>query len=120
MFARGRPEAGGAAQGAAGEVVKQARLEQSQVEYDGGGDLTDLLRACLVVLRLPPHAEAYRLRKLPFWGVNAAAARITRLLDGPSEGAELGGSCQRSSRQVPAGTCTAAQPSQQPSSPDWN
>jgi len=54
-----------------------------------GGDLTDLLRACLVALRLPPHAEAYQPRRLPFWSVGDAAARIRRLLDELPGGMEL-------------------------------
>ena len=54
-----------------------------------GGDLTDLLRACLVALCLPLHAEAYEPRRLPFWSVGDATARITRLLQGRSEGGEL-------------------------------
>ena len=55
-----------------------------------GGDLTDLLRACLVALRLPPHADAYQPPRLPFWGVGDAAARIGQLLQERREGGELG------------------------------
>jgi segregation and condensation protein A len=54
-----------------------------------GGDLTDLLRACLVPLRLPPDAQAYQLHPVPFWSISDAAARITQLLDGLPEGAAL-------------------------------
>ncbi len=35
-----------------------------------GGDITDLLRACLVALHLPPHAETYQPRALPFWSIS--------------------------------------------------
>ena len=103
VFARGRPEA---------QVERVARTGDRGVEDEtgdstwadpqptpsgtadeqpvAGGDLTDLLRACLVALRLPPHAESYQPRQLPFWSVGDAAARITRLLGGLPEGAKLG------------------------------
>ena len=55
-----------------------------------GGDLTDLLRACLAALRLPLDAGAYQPRALPFWKVSDAAARIARLLDSLPDGVELG------------------------------
>ena len=43
-------------------------------------DLTELLRACLVALRLPAPADRYQPRKLPFWSVGDATIRICRLL----------------------------------------
>ena len=103
VFARGRPEAGwtGPAAGlagwqAAGTIVdgisEDAHASAGSADDTppvNGGDLTDLLRACLVALRLPPHAEAYQPRRLPFWGVGDAAGRITRLLQEHSEGKEL-------------------------------
>lgn len=46
----------------------------------GSDDLTELLRACLVALRLPAHAETYQQRRLPFWSVSDATGRINRLL----------------------------------------
>jgi hypothetical protein len=52
-----------------------------------GGDLTDLLRACLVALQLPPDAQAYHLHPVPFWSIGDAAARIALLLEGLPEGA---------------------------------
>ncbi len=55
-----------------------------------GGDITDLLRACLVALHLPPHAETYQPRALPFWSISDAANRMTGLLATWPEGAELG------------------------------
>jgi len=72
VFARGRPEAA-----RAGQAAETA-------------DLTDLLRACLVALRLPRHAETYQPRRLPFWGIRDAAAQITRLLGGLPDGGDLG------------------------------
>ncbi len=103
VFARGRPEAGRAGK-EVGFTGRQAAgaiddgLSEGADAFAGsaddtppvnGGDLTDLLRACLVALRLPPHAEAYQLRRLPFWGVGDASARITRLLHERPKGREL-------------------------------
>ncbi len=47
-----------------------------------GGDVTDLLRACLALLRVPAAAEAYQLRVLPFWRVPDAMARIREVMEG--------------------------------------
>ena len=50
-------------------------------------DITDLFRACLVVLRVPEQADAYQLRRVPFWRVTDAVARITHVLaDRPGGG----------------------------------
>jgi len=70
VFARGRPEAGqgaglagtraghdpedGLAEGAAADAGAVRARDEAPVE---GGDITDLLRACLVALRLPPDAR---------------------------------------------------------------
>jgi len=70
-------------------VAVEAASGSEDVPPVAGGDLTDLLRACLVALRLPPHAEAYQPRRLPFWSVGDAAARISRLLQERSEGGKL-------------------------------
>jgi len=43
-------------------------------------DVTDLFRACLVVLRVPDLAEAYMPARPPLWRVADASKRITRLL----------------------------------------
>jgi segregation and condensation protein A len=60
VFARGRPQ-----DGVSGR----------------GSDLTDLLRACLVVLHVPdPLAAAYRPRLPPLWRVTDALPHIRRLL----------------------------------------
>ena len=43
-----------------------------------------------MALRLPPHAETFQPRCLPFWSISDAAAQITRLLQEQREGGELG------------------------------
>jgi len=53
-------------------------------------DITDLLRACLVALRVPEQADAYQLHRPPFWRVTDALARIARLLEVRPEGGGLG------------------------------
>ena len=103
IFARGQPETGRAGP-AAGPAARRTVDAIDDGLPDGaaapagsagdpppadGGDLADLLRACLVALRLPPHTEAFQLRRLPFWSISDAAARITRLLDGLLGNAEL-------------------------------
>ena len=55
-----------------------------------GGDLTDLLRACLVALRLPADRDRYQPRQLPFWSFRDATARISRLLPALPAGGSLG------------------------------
>ena len=94
VFACGQPEVGhtgsrrrgqGAAYKAAATFVDDAD-EQDEAEHD---DLTELLRACLVVLRLPAQAEAYQPRRLPFWSVANATARIGRMLTTMPEGGML-------------------------------
>jgi segregation and condensation protein A len=50
--------------------------------YGGGwaGDISELLRACLVVLRVPEQAGVYRPRPPPLWQVSDAIARLRQLL----------------------------------------
>jgi segregation and condensation protein A len=55
-----------------------------------GGDLTDLLRACLPALRVPEAAAvALQPRPPPLWTAHDALARVTRLLDGLPDGSSL-------------------------------
>jgi segregation and condensation protein A len=65
-----------------------------------GADIADLLRACLVALLVPEHAEAYALPRPPLWRVQDAMARITRLLAEGVEG-ELGAFLPRVDRDGP-------------------
>ena len=67
-----------------------AAVGTEDVTPTDGGDLTDLLRACLVALRLLSHRERYQPRQLPFWSFRDATARITRLLPGLPAGTSLG------------------------------
>ncbi len=63
VFGRGQPDGAG--------VVRAGRT----------GDITALLRACLVVIRLPAEAGAlYRVPGPPFWSVADAAERIRAML----------------------------------------
>ena len=63
VFVRGRADGAG--------VVRAGRT----------GDITDLLRACLVAIRLPAEAGAfYRVPGPPFWSVSDAAERIWAML----------------------------------------
>lgn len=108
VFARGRPEqlgseplraptaaAGGtAAEGerGVGDAPESSEDRVSNAEDDpsaGGGDLTDLLRACLPALRLPPGAAAWQPPSRPFWSVRDAVTRIARLADGKPGGTAL-------------------------------
>jgi len=101
VFARGRPEAGqgtGVAGTRAGHDTEDGLVEGADAaavrtrdsEPVEGGDITELLRACLVALRLPPHAEAYQPRRLPFWDIGDATHQMTQLLATWPDGAELG------------------------------
>ena len=56
----------------------------------GAGDLTELLRACLVALRVPEAvAEIYRPRPPPHWRVTDALARLDTLLGELPDGSPL-------------------------------
>ena len=101
VFARGRAEAWRPEPAAASMAGQGAEPDDLYAELDpalrdtadtppvAGGDLTELLRACLVALRLPPDAQAYQLHPVPFWSISDAAARIALLLEGLPEGARL-------------------------------
>ena len=84
VFVRGRAEDGRAGQGVTRRhaLIEGDERTDEAVGFDEAGydDLTALLRACLVALRLPSHAETYQPRRLPFWTVADAIARIGQLL----------------------------------------
>jgi segregation and condensation protein A len=55
-----------------------------------GGDITELLRACLVALRVPEaQAAAYRPRPPPFWRVSDAIPHMRQLLGTSPAGSPL-------------------------------
>jgi len=56
---------------------------------DGIGDITELLRACLIALRVPEQADAYRARSAPLWQASDAIAHIRQLLDVLQDGSPL-------------------------------
>jgi len=69
VFVRGRPEIGTAQRST---------------------DITDLLRACLTLLRVPADlATTYQPRPPPFWQMSDAIARIKTMLDGLPDGGSL-------------------------------
>ena len=91
VFARERP---GAAAGWAGGGDGSPSSVPAVV-----GDLTALFRACLVALRLPDEAVAWRPPRPPLWRVSDARARIGRLLEEtPGAARELGALLPRLNR----------------------
>ena len=97
VFARGRPEPGWAGQGTKPGRGTSPDADADAAEHDveelapeeEHDKLTELLRACLVALRLPAQADGYQPRQLPFWSVGDAAARISRMLGTLPDGALL-------------------------------
>jgi segregation and condensation protein A len=70
------------------EVFRRGRPEVSAASR--GGDLTDLLRACLPALLVPDDtAVALQPRPPPLWTAHDALAHVTRLLDGLPDGSPL-------------------------------
>jgi segregation and condensation protein A len=59
--------------------------------HDDGrvGDVTELLRACLIALRVPDQADAYRPRPPSLWQVSDAIARMRQLLGVLPDGSPL-------------------------------
>jgi segregation and condensation protein A len=72
------------------EVFRRGGEAESTAAVSRVADITDLFRACLVVLRMPDQADAYQLHRAPFWRVADAVARITRMLGDGQGGGELG------------------------------
>jgi segregation and condensation protein A len=67
-----------------------------------GGDLTDLLRACLTVLRVPEaQAEALRPRPPPLWTASDAIRQMTRLLAELPDGSPLAAFLPKIDRDAP-------------------
>ena len=53
------------------------------------GDITELLRACLIALRVPEQADADRPRPPPLWQVSDAIARLRQLFGELPDGSPL-------------------------------
>ena len=71
------------------EVFARGRPERRPARR--GGDVTDLLQACLKLLQVPEEmAAVYRPRPSPLWRVSQAIARIESLLAEQTDGASLG------------------------------
>jgi segregation and condensation protein A len=70
------------------DVFRRGRPEVSPT--DRGGDLTDLLRACLFALRVPDEqAIALQPRPPPLWTASNALAQLARLLPVLPDGSPL-------------------------------
>lgn len=62
------------------DVFAQGGVANAATRSERTTDITDLFRACLVVLRVPEQGDAYHLRFITLWRVPDAIARITRML----------------------------------------
>ncbi|MGI4796372.1 MAG: segregation and condensation protein A [Janthinobacterium lividum] len=94
VFARGRPEPVRVGQGdgparAMTNDLDPADDDADDLALEEDDEFTELLRACLVALRLPVNTEVYQPRRLPFWSVGEATKRISQMLPGLTGGAEL-------------------------------
>jgi segregation and condensation protein A len=95
---------------ASGESPWNGRGGEDSTTPGRVGDITELLRACLVALQLPEELETYRLRPPPLWRVTDAIAWIERLIGKLPYGGTLGAFLPRISDE-PAGRelrCRAA------------
>ena len=72
------------------EVFSRGGAVENAGAVSRAADITDLFRACLVVLRVPEQVDAYQLHRPPFWRVADAVARITRMMAERPGAAELG------------------------------
>ena len=73
------------------DVFGRGQHEAERSRAGRVGDITGLLRACLVALELPWDAEpAFRLPAPPPWTVAQATARIRQMLPGATTPRELG------------------------------
>jgi len=68
VFAKGRPDSGL-------EILAAEEAGRPMRVQGGRGDITELLRACLVTLRMPEGAGSDRRLPIPLWTVTQAIAR---------------------------------------------
>ena len=80
VFARGQPKAG--VPGPSGRAGEGAGLEPAVA-----GDITALLRACLVALRVPAGTGVWQPARAGLWRVADAVGRIGQVLDAAPDGA---------------------------------
>jgi segregation and condensation protein A len=91
------------------DVFRRGRPEVSPANR--GGDLTDLLRACLRALQVPDEqAVAFQPRPPPLWTASDALARVARLLAVLPDGSPLAAYLPPIPQDAPARTlrCRAA------------
>ncbi len=83
VFARGRSDSGS-------EALAAGLGDRPEQRQAGDGDITELLRACLVAMRVPESARAERSRRIPFWTVAEAIARVQQQIGAMPDGGALG------------------------------
>ncbi|MGI4802285.1 MAG: segregation and condensation protein A [Janthinobacterium lividum] len=108
VFAPGRPEPARAGQGAGSAQATTggsglAEEDADVLALEERDEFTELMRACLVALRLPSINELYQPRLLPFWSISDATRRISQLLPRLPDGACLEEFLPDAAKQDPAG-----------------
>jgi segregation and condensation protein A len=85
------------------DVFRRGQPRPNADAADRGGELTDLLRACLPVLRVPDaQAIALHPRPEPLWTATDAIRRIARLLDELPNGSPLAAFLPKIDRDAPS------------------
>jgi len=84
------------------DVFRRGQPQSNADATTHGGDLTDLLRACLPVLRVPEaQAAALRPRPPPLWTASDAIRQMTRLLAELPDGSLLAAFLPKIDRDAP-------------------
>ena len=84
------------------DVFRRGQPQSNADATTHGGDLTDLLRACLPVLRVPEaQAGALRPRPPPLWTASDAIRQMTRLLAELPDGSLLAAFLPKIDRDAP-------------------
>ena len=82
VFAKGRTDSGL-------EILSAEEAGHPMRVQGGRADITELLRACLVALRMPEGAGAGRPRPIPLWTVTQAIARVQQQIGAMPDGGAL-------------------------------